>query len=143
MVVPGRILHYKVQVTFLNSCSLYSLVWGQKKSDFQTVFCVWQITDFWSFSSKEKLKKTILRVPFLPLKIAFFSFFENDKHFRSKSYMVTKSIISPQRKLGSFWNFRLFLIRYQLIRDDLKKKNGKISDIEQKGGRGLSQIHSF
>ena len=29
-----------------------------------------------------------------------------------------------------------------LVRDGIKK-NGKISDIEQKGGRGLSQIHSF
>ena len=30
-----------------------------------------------------------------------------------------------------------------LIRDGVKKKNGKISDIEQKGGRGLSQFHYF
>ena len=29
-----------------------------------------------------------------------------------------------------------------VLRDDVKK-NGKMSDIEQKGGRGLSQIHSF
>ena len=69
------IRNMQVAGSFLNSCSLYSLVWGQKKSDFQTVFCVWKITDFWSFSSKEKLKKTILRVPFLPLKIAFFFVF--------------------------------------------------------------------
>ena len=48
-------------------------------------------------------------------KIAFFWVFENDEHFRSKSYMVTKSEISPQRKLGSLRNFRLFLLRYKLI----------------------------
>ena len=29
--------------------------------------------------------------------------------------MVTKSEISPQRKLGSLRNFRLFLIRYEVI----------------------------
>ena len=50
---------------------------------------------------KKKLKKIILRVRFLSLKIEFFLVFENDKNFRSKSYMVTKSEISPQRKLGS------------------------------------------
>ena len=64
---------------------------------------------------KIKLKKIILRVRFLPLKIVFIWFFENDKNFRSKSYMVTKSEISPQRKLGSLRNFRLFLIRYKVI----------------------------
>ena len=44
---------------------------------------------------KKKLKKIILRVCFLPLEIEFFWVFENDKKFRSKSYMVTKSKISP------------------------------------------------
>ena len=29
------------------------------------------------------------------------------------------------------------------VRDDLHKKTGKMSDIEQKGGRGLRQNHSF
>ena len=29
------------------------------------------------------------------------------------------------------------------LRDEIQKKNGKKSDIEQKGGRGLSQNHSF
>ena len=29
------------------------------------------------------------------------------------------------------------------LRDEFHKKNGKKSDIEQKGGRGLSQNHSF
>ena len=64
---------------------------------------------------KKKLKKIILKVPFLPLKIAFFWVSGNAKNFRSKSYMVTKSEISPQRKLGSLRNLRLFLIRYELI----------------------------
>ena len=41
--------------------------------------------------------------------------FENDNILSSKSYTVTKSGISPQRKLGSLRNFRLFLIRYELI----------------------------
>ena len=47
------------------------------------------------------LKKINLRVRFLPLKIAFFEGFENDNILSFKSYMVTKSVISPQRKLGS------------------------------------------
>jgi len=47
------------------------------------------------------LKKINLRVHFLALKIAFFGGFENDKILSSKSYTVTKSVISPQRKLGS------------------------------------------
>ena len=47
----------------------------------------------------------------LPLKIAFFLFFENGDIFSSKSYTVTKSGISPQRKLGSLPNLKLLLIR--------------------------------
>ena len=50
---------------------------------------------------KKMLKKINLRVRFLVLKIAFFGVFENDNILSSKSYMVTKSEISPQRKLGS------------------------------------------
>ena len=61
---------------------------------------------------KKKLKKIILKVPFLPLKIAFFWVSGSDKNFRSKSYMVAKSEISPQQKLGSLRNLRLFLKRY-------------------------------
>ena len=34
-----------MQVTFLKSCLLYSFVWGQEMSDFQTVFFVYQIKD--------------------------------------------------------------------------------------------------
>ena len=52
---------------------------------------------------------------FLPLKIAFFEGFENDNILSSKSYTVTKSGISPQRKLGSLRNLKLKLIRYKLI----------------------------
>ena len=52
---------------------------------------------------------------FLPLKIAFFEGFENDNILSSKSYTVTKSGISPQRKLGSWRNLKLKLIRYELI----------------------------
>ena len=29
------------------------------------------------------------------------------------------------------------------VRDDFQKKNGKISDIEQKGGRGVESISLF
>ena len=50
---------------------------------------------------KKKLRKINLRVRFLPLKIAFFGGFQNDNVLSSKSYTVTKSGISPQRKLGS------------------------------------------
>ena len=70
-------------------------------SDFQTVFFVYQIKGFSVLLSKKFLKKINLRVRFLPLKIAFFEGFENDNILSSKSYTVTKSGISPQRKLGS------------------------------------------
>ena len=56
---------------------------------------------FLSIIIKKNLKKINLRVRFLPLKIAFFEGFENDNILSSKSYTVTKSGISPQRKLGS------------------------------------------
>ena len=84
-------------------------------SDFQTVFFVYQIKGFSVLLSKKNLKKINLRVRFLPLKIAFFGGFENDNILSSKSYTVTKSGISPQRKLGSLRNLKLKLIRYQLI----------------------------
>ena len=71
--------------------------------------------DLLAVLSKKKLKKINLRVRFSPLKIAFFRFLKMVKNFRSKSYMVTKSKISPKRKLGSLRNLRLFLIRYELI----------------------------
>ena len=64
-------------------------------------FFVYQIKGFLLLLSKKKLKKINLRVRFLPLKIAFFGGFENDNILSSKSYTVTKSGISPQRKLGS------------------------------------------
>ena len=49
--------------------------------------------------------KINLRGRFLALKIAFFGVFVNDNILSSKSYMVTKSGISPQR------NLKLKLIR--------------------------------
>ena len=81
-------------------------------SDFQTVFFVHQIKGFSSLLSKKNLKKINLRVRFLPLKIAFFEGFENDNILSSKSYTVTKSGISPQRKLGSLRNLKLKFIRH-------------------------------
>ena len=60
------------------------------------------------------LDKINLRVCFLVLKIAFFGGFENDNILSSKSYTVTKSGISPQRKLGSLRNLKLKFIRYDL-----------------------------
>ena len=60
---------------------------------------------------KKMLTKVNLWVRFLPLKIAFFGGFENDDILSSKSYTVTKSGISPQRKLGSLRNLKLKLIR--------------------------------
>ena len=47
---------------------------------------------------------------FLALKIAFLGGFENDNILSLKSYTVTKSGISPQRKLGSLQNLKLMLI---------------------------------
>ena len=48
---------------------------------------------------------------FLALKIAFFGGFENENISRSKSYMATKSEISPQWKVGSLRNLKLKFIR--------------------------------
>ena len=42
----------------------------------------------------------------------FFLSFENDNISSSKSYMVTKSEISPQRKLGSLPNLKLKFTRW-------------------------------
>ena len=70
-------------------------------SDFQNDFLVYQIKCLLISLSNFFLKKINLRVRFLPLKIAFFEGFENDNILSSKSYTVTKSGISPQRKLGS------------------------------------------
>ena len=47
-------------------------------------------------------------------KIVLFWGFKNDNILSSKSYTVTKSEISPQRKLGSLRNFKLKLIRHYL-----------------------------
>ena len=76
-------------------------------SDFQTVFFVYQIKGVQCVTSKKILKKMNFRVRFLALKIAFFGGFENDNILSSKSYMVTKSEISPQRKLVSLRNWKL------------------------------------
>ena len=80
-------------------------------SVFQMFFFVYQIKAFCMLLSTKNLKKINLRVRFLPLKIAFFEGFENDNILSSKSYMVTKSGISPQRKLGSLRNLKLKFIR--------------------------------
>ena len=45
-------------------------------------------------------------------KIVFFGHFKNDNILSSKSYTVTKSEISPQRKLGSLQNLKLKLIKH-------------------------------
>ena len=57
------------------------------------------------------LMKINLRLRFLPLKIAFLGGFENYNNLSSKSYMVTKSEISPQQKLGFLQNLKLKFIR--------------------------------
>ena len=65
-------------------------------SDFQTVFFCLSDKRFLNIIIKICfLKKINLRVRFLPLKIAFFGGFENDKILSSKSYKVTKRDISP------------------------------------------------
>ena len=43
-----------------------------------------------------------------------FEGFENDNILSSKTYTVTKSGISPQRKLGSLRNIKLKFTRYDL-----------------------------
>ena len=61
----------------------------------------------------------------------FFWVFENDDILSSKSYTVTKSEISPQRKLGSLRNFRLFLLRYEV--NDLELKILSFSKTQKSG----------
>ena len=80
-------------------------------SDFQTVFFGLSDKRCLMLIIKKMLKKTNLRVRFLALKIAFFGGFENYIILSSKSYMVTKSGISPQRKVGSLRNLKLKFIR--------------------------------
>ena len=60
----------------------------------------------------EKKREEDKSVHLLTLKIAFFGFFENDNILNSTSNTVTKSGISPQRKLGSLQNLKLKLIRH-------------------------------
>ena len=63
-------------------------------SGFQTIFFVYQIKGVQCLLSKKMFKKINFRVRFLALKIAFFGGFENDNILSSKSYTVTKSVIS-------------------------------------------------
>ena len=84
-------------------------------SDFQTVFFCLSDKRFLIIIIKKNLKKINLRVRFLALKIAFLGGFENDNILSSKSYTVTKSKVSPQRKLGSLRNLKFKLMRYQSI----------------------------
>ena len=60
-----------------------------------------------AYYQKFFLKKVNLTVRFLELKIAFFWGVENDNILSLKPYTVTKSGISPQRKLGSLQNLNL------------------------------------
>ena len=67
---------------------------------FKPFFCI-SDKRFLNIIIKKKLRKINFKVRFLPLKIAFFGRFENDNILSSKSYTVTESGISSQRKLGS------------------------------------------
>ena len=101
-VTPLEIFRWFPQIVFTLLTSVRPINIG-----FSNRFFVYQIKGFWILLSKENLKKINLRVRFLPLKIAFFGGFENDNILSSKSYTVTKSGISPQRKLGSLQNLKL------------------------------------
>ena len=70
---------------------------------------------------KNEMKKINIWVRFLAIKIAYFGVFENDDFLSSKSYMVTKSGISPQRKLRSLRNLKLKLIRSKLMTKFFRK----------------------
>ena len=105
----------KFAVTFLKMPALYMLWRAQILTDLHAVFCVHQIRISLPPQAKNLDQKVSRKNRILPLKIAFFWVFENDNILSSKSYTVTKSGISPQRKLGSLRNFRLFLIRYKVI----------------------------
>ena len=90
-----------IQVVSSNRVHSIHLFEANRCRIFKPFFFVYQIKGFSALLSKNFLKKINLRVRFLPLKIAFFEGFENDNILSSKSYTVTKSGISPQRKLGS------------------------------------------
>ena len=57
-------------------------------------------------------------------KIAFFWVLKNDNILSSKSYTVTKSEISPQRKLRSLRNLKLKFIRHLLTNKKIFMKIG-------------------
>ena len=99
-------------VTFLKMLTLYMLWRAQILTDLHAVFCVHQIRISAPPYAKNLDQKVSRKNRILPLKIAFFLVFENDSISSSKLYTVTKSGISPQRKIGSLRNLRLFLIRY-------------------------------
>ena len=102
-------------VTFLKMLALYMLWRAQILTDLHAVFCVHQIRISVPPQAKNLDQKVSRKNRILPLKIVFFWVFDNDNILSSKSYTVTKSGISPQGKLGSLRNFRLFLIRYEVI----------------------------
>ena len=85
-----------VQVVSSNRVHSTLLCEANKCRIFIQFFFVYQINGFQFF-----FKKINLRVRFLPLKIAFFWGFENNYILSSKSYIATKSEISPQQKIGS------------------------------------------
>ena len=80
-------------------------------SDFQTVFFVYQIKGVQCIISNKIISLTISRGQILPHKMLFFGGFENDNILSSKSYRVTKSRISRQRKVRSLPNLKLLLKR--------------------------------
>ena len=64
-------------------------------------FFAYQIKGVQCIISNRITSLTISRVQILPHKMPFFWVFENDNILSSKSYTVTKSGISPQKKPGS------------------------------------------
>ena len=77
-------------VPFLKMLTLYMLWRARFLSELYAFFCVYQILILLPLKANEN-KPNILT---------------------SKLYKVTKSVISPQRKLGSFRNLKLRFIRH-------------------------------
>ena len=99
-----------IQVVSSNLVHSTHLCEANKCQIFKPFFCL-SDKRFPMLNIKKKLQKMNLTVRFLLLKIVFFGGFENDNILSSKSYMVTKSEISPQRKVGSLQNLKLKFIR--------------------------------
>ena len=96
-------------VGFLKMLSIYMLCRAQFLLGFYVVFCVYQILILLPLVAEICDQKVSQKD-----KIIILFFFYNSGWEKLYKVKVTKSAISPQRKLGSFSNFEFKIIRQQL-----------------------------